>query len=261
MLTTLQLTIEQHIATLAFHRPEQMNALNDMMAFELETVTEQLRQDTRIRAVLLKGTGPLFMAGGDIQFFHSRLDHMPAGIKRIVHAVNTAVLNLMRMPKPVLACVHGSVAGVGMSLMMACDLVIAEAQTRFTLAYSGIGITPDGGASFLLPRIVGTKKAMEWTLLPDLFTAQTAKDAGLINWLAPADSLERETQRLLGRLANGPTQSYAHSKRLINESLQHSLETQLEREAEAFEICSITQDFKSGVQHFLRKSRPEFTGK
>lgn len=258
---TLRLSMANSVAEIAFHRPEHMNTLDNVMADELLALTERIRHDSSIRAVVLKGNGPLFMAGGDIQFFKNNLETMPAGVKKIVHAVNGSILNLMRMPKPVLASVHGSVAGVGMSFMMACDLVIAAESTRFTMAYSGIGITPDGGASFLLPRLVGTKKAMQWVLLPDLFDAAEAKQTGLVNWIVPDDTLADETHRLATRLANGPTRSYAMSKRLLNESLQSSLETQLEREAEAFEACSATMDFKAGVTGFLKKSRPVFEGK
>jgi 2-(1,2-epoxy-1,2-dihydrophenyl)acetyl-CoA isomerase len=201
------------------------------------------------------------MAGGDIHFFYDQLDTMPAGVKKIVRTLNASIINLMRMPKPVLASVHGSVAGVGVSLMMACDLVIAADNTKFTLAYSGIGITPDGGASFNLPRLVGAKKAMEWILLSDLFDAQTAQAHGLINWVVPQNKLADETQKILTRLANGTTQSFARAKSLVNETWQQSLETHLEHEAVAFEACSATADFRAGVTGFLKKTKPEFIGK
>src|SRR5262249_9950534 len=152
----------------------------------------------------------------------------------------------------VLACVHGSVAGVGMSFMMAADLVISAENTKFTMAYSGIGASPDGGATFFLPRLVGVKKAMEWILFSDIFDAHTAKAHGLINWVVPASNLIEETDRLLQRLVKGPIQSYTYIKRLINETWQHNLETQLENECQAFATCSATDDFKNGVIAFLK---------
>jgi len=261
MTGTLLFSVSNGIATISFNRPAAMNSYNKEMGEELEEITEQVKTDASIRAVLLNGAGPLFMAGGDIQFFHDGLDKMPSGVMKIVRTLNASILNLMHMPKPVLASVHGSCAGVGMSFIMACDLVIAAENTKFTMAYSGIGIVPDGGAGFNLPRIVGPKKALEWIFFPDLFDARTAELHGLVNWVVPQDKLAAETQIILNRLAHGPTQSYAHAKRLVNESWQCGIETHLEREGRAFEACSVTADFRAGVTGFLNKKKPEFIGK
>lgn len=258
---TLLFSVKDQIATITFNRPEAMNCFNKKMGDELAALTDLVRADKSIRAVLLNGAGNLFMAGGDIRFFYEKLETLPEGIMSIVRSLNIAIINLMQMPKPVLASVHGSVAGVGMSFMMACDLVIAADNTKFTMAYSGIGISPDGGASFNLPRLVGTKKAMEWLLLPDVFDIETARHAGLINFVTPHEKLTEETQHLLHRLANGPTQSYMQVKRLVNETWQNSLEKQLELEGRAFEACCMTSDFKTGVTEFLKKNKPEFVGR
>lgn len=260
MPTTLNFSINNHIATITFNRPAAMNCFDQTMGNELELITEEVRLNPSIKAVLLNGEGALFMAGGDIRFFHDILDKMPAGVMKIVRTLNASIINLMRMPKPVLASVHGSVAGVGISFMLACDLVIAAEDTKFTLAYSGIGISPDGGASYNLPRIVGPKKAMEWLLLSDKFDAQTALTHGLINWTVPSQKLNEETQKILTRLVNGPTQSLARIKKLVNENWQNSLESHLEKEGHAFEDCSKTTDFKIGVTSFLKKQRAEFVG-
>lgn len=260
MFETLLFTIKNNIATITFNRPHVMNSFDKTMADELEIITDQVRLDNSIRAVMLNGAGNLFMAGGDIHFFYRTLDAMPAGVRKIVRTLNAAIMNLMAMPKPVVASVHGSVAGVGVSLMMACDLVIAAENTKFNLAYTGIGISPDGGASYHLPRLVGTKKAMEWLLLSTIFDAQTALAHGLVNWVVTQEKLSEETDRLVNQLASGPTQSYAAVKRLLNETWQNDLETQLEKEGEAFEKCSATSDFKKGVTGFLHKKKSEFSG-
>ena len=261
MYETMLFSVTDHIATITFNRPEAMNSFDHRMAGELEILTEQVAADPAIRAVLLNGAGHLFMAGGDIQFFYERLDTMPAGVMKIVRHLNATINNLMQMPKPVLASVHGSVAGVGISLMLACDLVIAADNTKFTTAYSGIGISPDGGCSFQLPRLAGSKKAMEWLLLSEIFDANEAKQYGLINWVVAADELSTQTQHILNRLAKGPTQSYSRIKQLVNQNRQHTLESQLEQEGRAFAACSETDDFKSGVRGFLSKKRVEFIGK
>lgn len=260
MTDTLLFSVANNIATISFNRPDAMNTFNKAMADELEALTEQVRLDSSIRAVCLNGAGKLFMAGGDIRFFYEQINTMPSGVMKIVRTLNASIINLMRMPKPVLASVHGSVAGVGVSLMMACDLVIAAADTKFTTSYSGIGVSPDGGVSFNLPRIVGTKKAMEWLLLSEQFTADEAKEYGLINWITPPESLPEATERLLKKLAQGPTHSYSQIKRLVNVAWQNNLEAQLEQEGISFESCSMTNDFKSGVSGFVLKRKPDFQG-
>jgi len=261
MSKTVQLTIQNSIATITLNRPEAMNSFNREMAEDLEKITEQVRADSAIRAVLLKGAGNLFMAGGDIKAFHERLETMATDVMHDIRLLSASILNLMQMPKPVLACVHGSVAGVGMSFMMAADLVIAAENTRFTMAYGSIGLSPDGGSSYLLPRLVGTKKAMELILLSDLFDAKTAQNYGLINWAVPAENLASETERLLQRLANGPTHAYAQAKHLLNQSWDNSLTAQLDAEGRAFASCCTTADFKTGITAFLNKKKPEFIGK
>lgn len=261
MYETLLFSVNENIATISFNRPEAMNSFDHRMANELEMLTEQVANDQSIRAVLLNGAGHLFMAGGDIKFFYDKLDEMPAGVMQIVRTLNASINNLLQMPKPVLASVHGSVAGVGISLMLACDLVIAAENTKFTMAYSGIGISPDGGCSFHLPRLVGTKKTMEWLLFSDIFDANEAKLHGLVNWVVSQNQLVAESNKILQRLANGPTQSYAQIKKLVNHTWKHTLESQLEQEGRAFASCSTTADFKSGVRGFLTKKRVEFIGK
>lgn len=261
MSKTVQLTVENSIATITINRPDAMNSFNREMGEDLERVTEQVRNDNDIRAVLLKGAGNLFMAGGDIRYFYERLETMAADIMTDIRLLSASILNLVQMPKPVLASVHGSVAGVGMSFMMAADLVIAADNTKFTMAYGGIGLSPDGGASYLLPRLVGTKKAMELIMLSEIFDAKTAQDYGLINWMAPAENLTTETERLIKRLANGPTHALAQSKQLIHQAWDNSLQTQLDAEGRAFASCCTTQDFKNGITAFLNKKKPEFSGK
>ncbi len=261
MTGTILLSVTNNIATITFNRPDAMNSLNEQMANELSAITEQISLDPKIRAILIRGAGNIFMAGGDIQFFHQTLEMMPKGVLNLVRMVNGVISNLVHSPKPVLACVHGSVAGVGMSFMMAADLVIAGANTQFTMAYSKLGVSPDGGASYFLPKMVGHKKAMELALLSDVINANQAQDLGLINWVVPEDQLEEKTLQILNKLASGPTQAYANTKQLIYQSASNSLEQQFEAEARSFAHLSQTADFRSGVTGFLNKTMPEFIGK
>jgi 2-(1,2-epoxy-1,2-dihydrophenyl)acetyl-CoA isomerase len=160
---------------------------------------------------------------------------------------------------PISSCV-GACAGAGFSILCAADLAVTADNARFSLAYAGIGASPDGGSSFFLPRLVGYKKAMELTLLPELFDAQAAKQHGLVNWVVPADQLIAETARLAKRLANGPTTAYGEAKQLMNKSLSASMETQMEEELFAFARCARTQDLAEGVTAFVEKRKPVFKG-
>lgn len=260
MSNTILFESQGPVATITFNRPDAMNCFNHIMAEELVSIINTVRLDDNIRVVVLKGAGPLFMAGGDIKFFHDHIDEMPLPVNSVVRAVNASIINLMTMPKPVVASVHGSVAGVGVSFMLAADLAIAAEETKFTTAYSGIGACPDGGITYNLPRIVGTRKALELLMLSELFDAKKALEYGIVNQVVPLAQLEETVKKVVLRLANGPTQSLAQIKRLINQP-ESSLPAQLENEGKGFEKCSASKDFKTGTAAFLNKQRPEFIGK
>ena len=166
---------------------------------------------------------------------------------------------MRRMPKPIIASCRGAAAGAGVSMALACDLVIAADDAFFTLAYCKIGTSPDGSSSFHLPRAVGIKRAMEIALLGDRFSAQTAKDIGMINFIVPNDELESETQKLANRLAAGPMSLEAARSACLR-SLESEFESQLQAEAEYFSDCASTRDFKEGVTAFIEKRAPRFTG-
>lgn len=260
MQDTVLLEVTNNVAIITFNRPQAMNSFNEVMGEELEVITNRVRADKKIRAVMLRGGGALFMAGGDIRYFSENLSKMSDVVMHIVRRLNASIHTLMYMPKPVLGCVHGSVAGVGVSLMMACDLVIAADNTKFTTAYAGLGVPADGGATYNLPRHVGVKKTMELLMLAEVFDAKTALELRLVNWLVPAENLAVDADKILQRLAKGPTTAYAQIKKLVNQSFENSLSTQLELEGKSFEKCAETQDFKNGVNAFLQKKQPEFLG-
>lgn len=192
--------------------------------------------------------------------FHSNLPRLPDLVRAGGGALNQAILALRSAPKPVLASVHGAVAGAGVSLMAAADLAIAAEGTRFTLAYSNIGASPDGGATYFLPRLVGYRKAIELMLLAETFDAKAALAMGLVNWVTSPEALLAETERLAQRLAQGPTLAFAETKRLAQEGYDRPLSAQLEAEIEAFARCASTADFAEGVTAFVQKRKPGFKG-
>ena len=262
---TIILARDGAIATITLNRPKALNALDQTMTIELSAVTSLVEADADIRCVIVQGAGDHFMAGGDIKHFHRDLEQPPEqrklGFERMIAEVHATIMRLRRMPRPVIASVRGAAAGFGFSLMSACDLVIAADNSYFTLAYCHIGTSPDGGSTYALPRVVGTKQAMEIALLGDRFDARRALELGIVNRVVPLADLEMETRKLAVRLAQGPTAVYGRTKRLINESLNRSLTEQLQAEQDNFAASAASPDFAEGVRAFVDKRKPNFNGR
>ena len=260
----LEVNIKDGIATLIMNRPDARNALSMDMRKQLSEALHDVELDQSIRCVVLKGAGEHFMAGGDVKGMGESIKKSSNEIKKEfilrIHDLHPIMFAMRRMPKPVIASCRGAAAGAGVSMALACDLVIAAEDAFFTLAYCKIGTSPDGSSSFHLPRAVGIKKAMEIALLGDRFDAKTAKDIGMINFVVPTETLDSETDTLARRLASGPTHVYGSTKALFYRSLESEFESQLQAEAEYFSDCASRQDFKEGVSAFIEKRSPVFTG-
>ena len=254
----LLVTRQGAIATLLFNRPETMNALDVPTAQALLAAMQDIAQDTSVRAVLLKGAGRAFVAGGDL----ATLQADPVqGAADLLAPLNQALLLLQGLNAPVIAQVHGAAAGAGLSLMLMCDFVLAAEGTKFNLAYINLGTSCDVGASWALPRLVGLRRALEIAMLGEGFGADEALRLGLINRLLPAAELEDAARAFAQRLASGPTLAYGHMRRLLRAGLDHDLATQLQAEAHAFDACAHSHDLREGINAFLAKRRPQFSGK
>jgi 2-(1,2-epoxy-1,2-dihydrophenyl)acetyl-CoA isomerase len=218
--------------------------------------------DDALRVVVLRGAGKHFMAGGDLRTFAGELAKPPqernADFRRMISRLHSAIETFHRMPHPVVGQVHGAVAGFGLSLMNACDLVIAAEDTYFASAYRNIALTPDGGGSWSLPRIVGMRRAMEILLLGERFDAQKALAIGLVNRVVPAGELEAAVAAIAHLLATGPAMAIRNAKRLLRESLGRTLSAQLDAEAVSFGACAGTDDFVEGITAFLEKRPARF---
>lgn len=260
MSETVLYAVQGGVASITFNRPEVLNALDAGMIARLREVCERAERDDVVRVVVLRGAGPAFLAGGDVSSFHANLSRMPQMVMELAGELHRAVLALRRALKPVVVSVHGAVAGAGVSLAAAADFVIAAADTQFTLAYSRIGTSPDGGATWFLPRLVGYQKALELMLLSEPVDAATMQALGLVNRVVPASELEQETRRIVARLATGPTLAYAATKRLVNQAFDNPLAAHLDEEAQAFAGCAATRDFAEGVTAFVEKRKPVFKG-
>ncbi len=262
----LEMTVKDGVATLTMNRPEARNALSMEMRSLLDEKLHEIEFDDAIRCVVLTGAGEHFMAGGDIKSMHEYLDshdesETQSYFLHRIHDLHTSIFPMRRMPKPIVAKVRGAAAGAGVSFAAACDLIIAEEDAFFTLAYCNIGTTPDGSSSFHLPRAIGLKRTLEMTLLGDRYTAQQMADMGLVNFVVLGDKLDEECDKLVTRLANGPTHVYGMGKKLMYRSLENEFEAQLQLEAECFADCAKRADYREGVAAFLEKRKPVFTGK
>ena len=260
----LDLDITDGVATLTMNRPEARNALSMEMRAQLIEVLHDIEHNDNVRCVVLKGAGDHFMAGGDVKGMSESIKKDPSDVRKEflirIHDLHPIMFAMRRMPKPIIASCRGAAAGAGVSMALACDLVIAADDAFFTLAYCKIGTSPDGSSSFHLPRAVGIKKAMEIALLGDRFGAQEAKDIGMINFVVPNAELDAETAALAQRLAAGPTHVYGNTKALFYRSLESEFESQLQAEAEYFADCASRADFREGVSAFVEKRSPNFTG-
>lgn len=258
-------SVDNGLAILTLNRAASYNVLSPELRSAFIAAIGALEKAPGVRCLLIRAEGKAFMAGGDIGAYHRDLRHDKAALKRDlmtrIGAMNEAIVRLRAFPFPVVAAVQGAVAGSGMSLMLAADLALAADDARFTMAYSRIGTTPDCSGSYFLPRLVGLRKATELLMLSDRFDAAEALRLGLVNRIVPAAGLAAEGEALARHLAAMPTKALAGIKRLLAASPGNSLEEQLAAEARCFADCAMSDDFREGVDAFIEKRHPEFSGR
>lgn len=248
------------VATITVNRPDVLNALDVPTSRAICEAVLPLREMSEVRCVVLRGAGRAFIAGGDLARFADDFDQAASVVHDLLDALHPAILTLRALNAPVLGAVHGAVAGAGLSLMAACDLVVAAKGTRFVLAYDRIGASPDCGGTWFLPRLLGPRRAAELMMLSPTWDAEQALAYGLINRVVEADQLDAEAERLSEQIAKGPTLAYGNFKRLAAASLGSDLGTQLEAERARFAAATRTADFREGVSAFLGKRPAAFTG-
>jgi 2-(1,2-epoxy-1,2-dihydrophenyl)acetyl-CoA isomerase len=246
---------------LTLNRPETLNAWTAQFGRELKQVIEGEAAQDSVRALLVTGAGRGFSSGADLKAgFEPAEDGMP-DIKTELHEIyHPAIAGLVRLPKPVVAAVNGPAVGIGCSLALACDLVMAAESAFFGLAFVNIGLMPDGGSTALVPPAVGKARAFQMALLGERVPARQALEWGLVNWVYPDDRLMDEAEALVARLAAGPTRSYASSKAALNRSIYGDLDAQLDLEADLQHALGRSADFLEGVAGFVEKRDPAFTG-
>ena len=258
---TINLYRRGEAATIELNRPASMNAWSDQFSLDLLDAVTSTANDDGIRAVMMTGAGRAFSSGADLKEGLERANTGTFDPYDVLTQRYHPIINgVRRMPKPVIAAVNGAAAGIGLSLALAADLVVAAESAYFTLAFVNIGLVPDGGSSLLVPSRVGFARAAELALLGERLSAAKAKDWGLINDVYPDDEFKVSSNALLDRLATGPTRSYAGTKRQLNRWLYEQMDDQLEFEAGIQREMAASADFAEGLASFTEKRTPRFTG-
>jgi 2-(1,2-epoxy-1,2-dihydrophenyl)acetyl-CoA isomerase len=258
---TMGFDIHDNVAWITFNRPDAMNAINSQATNEFYDIVNRCSVDHSIRAVVLTGSGErAFCAGGDVGEFAEAGDKVEALIREMTGVLHMGISRLAWLPAPVIAAVNGVAAGAGLSFAACCDLAIAADHAKFTSAYTHIGLTPDGSSTFFLNRLLGRRRVMELYMTNRVLSAQEALDWGLVNRVVPAADLMDEVTKLATKLANGPTRAYGGIKKLVMMSPNDTLESQMERETRIIAEMSLSKDGREGVNAFVEKRKPNFTG-
>jgi 2-(1,2-epoxy-1,2-dihydrophenyl)acetyl-CoA isomerase len=256
---TILYELQDGVLSITLNRPEVLNAFNRKMTEELQDALKKAERDDAVRCVTITGAGRAFCSGEDLK---ARTEEGMTGFgSTLKERYNPIILRMRNIEKPVLGIINGVAAGAGCSVALACDMRIASDKARFIEVFVRVGLVPDSGSSFFLPRLVGLSKALEMAFLGDEVGADEALRVGLVNRVVPADELQMASQELAQRLAKGPTRAIGLAKRAINRALSMGLEELLEYEVFTQETAGATADHKEGIVAFIEKRTPNFTGK
>ena len=250
------------VATITLNRPEAMNSLTVELTKEAAEAVAICENDPAIRALIITARGRAFCAGADVRLLTSTTGE---GGARFLYQLaddihEHVIVPIRRMAKPVIAGLNGVAVGGGLGLALSCDFRVAAAEARFNVAYANIAVSPDGGTSFFLPRLVGYARAMELYFFNDMLSAEEAQQAGLVNRVVAGHELLPTAQEMAQRLASGPTFAFGQTKFLFNRAFMNDLNSHLAEESRSLGLCVSTHDHSAGLEAFLAKRRPQFTG-
>jgi 2-(1,2-epoxy-1,2-dihydrophenyl)acetyl-CoA isomerase len=258
---TVLYEVADGLATITLNRPDAANSINLAMGRDLKDVAIACDEDPSVRAVLLRANGKLFCGGGDLPSFAAFGDQIGVQLKRLTTDLHAALSRFLRMRSPMVIAVQGAAAGAGLPLAMVGDLVLAGRSASFTMAYTAAGLSPDGGSTYLLPRLIGMRRAQELTLLNRRLSAEEALGWQMVTKVVDDDALVDESLALARRLAEGPTAAFASAKRLLWGSLGDTIEVQMELEAREIAANARGIDGTEGIAAFAAKRAPVYRGR
>lgn len=261
--STIAVQTADGVCTITLNRPDVLNAFNDALTTELHDALKAAEKDAAVRVIVVTGAGRAFSSGQDLADLKAKYvpGHVPQLGDDLRRRYNPIVKRIREMEKPIIAAVNGVAAGAGCSLALACDMRIASDQASFIEVFINVGLVPDSGSTFMLPRLVGLGKAMELCTTGQKVDAAEALRLRLVNQVVPAAELQAAVTKLAGKLAGLPSRAIALTKRLLNQSLGNDLDAQLEAEAYDQETAGKTADHTEGVVAFIEKRKPNFQGK
>lgn len=251
-------TVEEQIGKIVLNRPSVFNSFDAAMGNLLLEVLQHCKENEEIRAIIITGQGKAFSAGQDIQELQG--DNPPSVHEILNERLNPIIKSLVEMNKPILSLVNGVAAGAGLSIALACDICVARDSAKFVFAFCNIGLIPDGGATYTLPRLIGWQRANALLMLGETITAQEAREMGMIYQVYPSKQFEKATWELAQRLAQMPTKALVLTKKALAYSYTNDLDRQLTMEAELQSNAGRTADFREGIQAFTEKRTPHFKG-
>lgn len=247
------------IAKITLNRPEAMNALSSELFSEMLPLLDEVSRDDKVRVVIIKGEGRAFCAGGDLAEMKKGYGGN-SGFYKFMELANRFTVTLAELPKPVIAAVNGAATGAGMNVALAADIAIASEKVKFSEIFGNVGLVPDVGGTYLLPRAVGRSKAKEIIMTYRMITANEALELGIVNKVVAEDKLDETVEELALRIAAGPTFAFALGKKLVNRSFEMDINTALSMESMAQALAGNSEDHKEGVKAFFEKRKPEFKG-
>jgi 2-(1,2-epoxy-1,2-dihydrophenyl)acetyl-CoA isomerase len=256
---SIELNIKDKIAFISLNRPSVFNSFNREMALLFQDVLTNCENNSDVRAIVIKGNGKAFCAGQDLKEVTD--PKLNPGFKKILKEHYGPIIKQIRATKkPIIAAVNGVAAGAGANIALACDIVLAHEKASFIQAFSLIGLVPDSGGTYFLPRLIGFQKALAFAMLADKITATEAEKLGMIYKIIPIEDFEIEVHKIALKLANMPTKALGLIKELFNKSMTNTLEDQLDLEMKLQIEASESNDYKEGVAAFLEKRKPNFKG-